>query len=282
MLARSSSRGSNPADVRPRAERTRPRGAVLAGGDVVAAEMEKVVDLVVGGEETLRLAGRLEALHLAFSSSRRLVRVLGSVVEWTSSWGVEGSLSVHPGSCSFLTELSDHEPNGGPAQERQAVAVQTLPILGETATAVEPGDGPLDDPPLGQHDELRGLGSLDDLDVDLAADPLQSLLKLRALVAAVGVELQQKREQAEQRAHQQHATVAVLDVGRVEDGVQQQALGVYQDMALLALDLLARIKAGRVDRDPPFSALLTLWLSMIAAVGLASRSANSRHCTYSA
>ena len=102
------------------------------------------------------------------------------------------------------------------------------------------------------------------------------------LVAAVGVELQQKREQAEQRAHQQHATVAVLDVGRVDDGVQQQALGVYQDMALLALDLLARIKAGRVDRDPPFSALLTLWLSMIAAVGLASRSANSRHCTYSA
>ena len=41
MLARSSSRGSNPADVRPRPERARPRGAALAGGDVVAAEMEK-------------------------------------------------------------------------------------------------------------------------------------------------------------------------------------------------------------------------------------------------
>jgi hypothetical protein len=98
-------------------------------------------------------------------------------------------------------------------------------------------------------------------------------------VAAVGVEFQQEGKRAEQRAHQQHATVAVLDVGRMDDGVQQQALRVYQDMALLAFDLLSGIKARRVDRKPPFSALLTLWLSMIAALGLASCPASSRHCT---
>ena len=51
------------------------------GGDVIAAEMEEVVDLVVGGEEALRLAGRFEPLHLPFSPSRRLVRILGPVVE---------------------------------------------------------------------------------------------------------------------------------------------------------------------------------------------------------
>ena len=56
--------------------------------------------------------------------------------------------------------------------------------------------------------------------------------------------------------------------------LHQQALGVDQDVTLLALDLLAGIKARRVDRAPPFSALLTLWLSMIAAVGLASRPAS--------
>ena len=65
----------------------------------------------------------------------------------------------------------------------------------------------------------------------------------------------------------------------MNDGVQQQAERVYQNMALLALDLLARIIAMRVDARPPFSALFTLWLSMIAAVGLASRSAYSRHAT---
>src|SRR4051795_157193 len=52
MLEQSSGRGSNPANVGPRLERTRPCGSVLAGGDVVAAELEEVVDLVVGGEET--------------------------------------------------------------------------------------------------------------------------------------------------------------------------------------------------------------------------------------
>jgi disulfide bond formation protein DsbB len=65
----------------------------------------------------------------------------------------------------------------------------------------------------------------------------------------------------------------------MDDGVQQQTLCVYQDMALLAFNLLAGIIARRIDREPPFSALLTLWLSMIAAVGLASRSASSRHFT---
>jgi hypothetical protein len=48
---------------------------------VVAAEMKEVVDLVVGGEETLSLPGRCEPLHLSFSPSRRLVRVLRPIVE---------------------------------------------------------------------------------------------------------------------------------------------------------------------------------------------------------
>ena len=34
--------------------------------------------------------------------------------------------------------------------------------------------------------------------------------------------------------------------------LQQQALSVYQDMPLLALDLLARIIARRVDASAPF------------------------------
>jgi hypothetical protein len=52
---RRSSRSRNPADIGPHLESTRPCGSMISGGDVVAAEMEKVGDLVVGGEETLRL-----------------------------------------------------------------------------------------------------------------------------------------------------------------------------------------------------------------------------------
>ena len=55
MWERSSGRGGKPADVGPYLERTRPRGSMFTGGDVVAAEMEEVGDLVVGGEEALCL-----------------------------------------------------------------------------------------------------------------------------------------------------------------------------------------------------------------------------------
>ena len=53
----------------------------------------------------------------------------------------------------------------------------------------------------------------------------------------------------------------------------------HPDAQLAAGDLLAAIVAVGVDRRPPFSAPFTLWLSMIAAVGLASRPARSRHST---
>ena len=102
---------------------------------------------------------------------------------------------------------------------------------------------------------------------------------IRSLIAAVGEQLLQERKQPEQRGKQQDAAVAILDIGGMHDGVQQQTQRIYENMALLAFDLLAGIIAVRIDTEPPFSALLTLWLSMIAAVGLASRSPCSRHST---
>ncbi len=104
-------------------------------------------------------------------------------------------------------------------------------------------------------------------------------MKDRPLIGAVGEQLSQEREQAEQVRQQRDAAVAVLDVGRGGQAAQQQALRVDQDVTLLALDQLARVKAGRIDARPPFSALFTLWLSMMQAVGLASRSAFSLHRT---
>ena len=123
------------------------------------------------------------------------------------------------------------------------------------------------------------VGTLDDFDVDLSAGGSQAVAEFGPLIAAGGVELEQERIQAEQSTHQQHAAVAVLHVGGMHDGLHQQALGVDEDVPLLALGLLARIIARRIDRAPPFSAPLTLWLSMIPTVGLACRPAISRHAT---
>ena len=61
------------ADFRPDVEALRPGSSVLGGSDVIAAGVEQVVDLIVGREEALRLAGRFELLHLPLSSACRLV-----------------------------------------------------------------------------------------------------------------------------------------------------------------------------------------------------------------
>jgi hypothetical protein len=53
----------------------------LIGGDVMAAEMEEVVDRVVRREEPLCLSWRFEPLHLSLASSRRLMRILSPVVK---------------------------------------------------------------------------------------------------------------------------------------------------------------------------------------------------------
>jgi hypothetical protein len=42
-----------------------------------------------------------------------------------------------------------------------------------------------------------------------------------------------------------------LDIGGVHDGMQQQTQRVYENMALLALDLLARIVAMPINAGPP-------------------------------
>ena len=105
----------------------------------------------------------------------------------------------------------------------------------------------------------------------------QGLLKVRPLVATIGNF--SRRVHPEKGRKKQDAAIAILDIGRMNDGVQQQTQRVYENMALLALDLFAPVIAMRIDAGPPFSALFTLWLSTMAALGLASRSPCSRHAT---
>jgi hypothetical protein len=58
----------------------------------------------------------------------------------------------------------------------------------------------------------------------------------------------------------------------MHDHTEQQSLRVDPNVALAPLDLLGGVIAAR----PPFSVVFTLWLSMMAAVGLASRPSLSR------
>ena len=158
--------------------------------------------------------------------------------------------------------------------------VAVLPILGEPATPTEPTNGALDNPAHRfDHEAFGMVGPSDDFDYQVRHGTGDTVLEDRPAISTVRKQLPQERELSEQGGQQQDTTVAVLNISGRHQRMQHQTKCINQDVALLALDQLAGIEAVWIDARPPFSALFTLWLSTIQAVGLASRSACSRHFT---
>src|SRR3954468_13097532 len=100
-------------------------GSILAGREVIAAEVEQVVDLIVGREEALSLAGRLEALHLPLASSGRLVRILGSVIQALMPPVLDRGHDLTLGGAVAGQLVRDHDTRG-PALLFQQLAEQAL------------------------------------------------------------------------------------------------------------------------------------------------------------
>lgn len=156
----------------------------------------------------------------------------------------------------------------------------TFPVPGQPSATIEPCDSALDNPSLRFDDEAFGVvAAFDNFDLQVRHDTGDAPLEDRAIISAVCEQFPQERELSKQGGNQQHAAVAVLNVSGSYQRVQQQTEFVDENVALFALDQLACIEAVRVDDRAPFSALFTLWLSRMQAVGLASRSACSRHFT---
>jgi hypothetical protein len=133
-------------------------------------------------------------------------------------------LRVCPESLGWIAQLSEHEPNGGEAQECERLAIEALPIFGQPSAAIEPGDGAFDDPAFGHDLEAdRVLGALDDFNLERGENLHHGVGELRSLIAAIGEQLLQEWEHAEQGRQNKNAAIAILDVGRMNDGMQQQA-----------------------------------------------------------
>ena len=91
-----------------------------------------------------------------------------------------GGIRVRPETLCRITEFSEHESNGRELDEGERVAVEVLPVLGQSAAAVEPGDGAFDHPTPGLDDEaLHPIGSLDDLGLEIGQDAGQGAVKDR-------------------------------------------------------------------------------------------------------
>ena len=119
------------------------------------------------------------------------------------------------------------------------------------------------------------IGSLDDLEFP-GTGLGDGIGRLLPLIATIGEDALDEREQASRSTQQWNGSVAILDIAGSDEDVQQEAERVDQNVALAARCLLAGIIARRVERGPPFEAPRAVWLSMIATVGLASRPCRSR------
>ena len=211
------------------------------------------------GMITVRLPQRLPVILSPAEVARLLEHAPGLKARAALSLAYGAGLRVRPETLCRITEFSEHESNGRELDEGERVAVEVLPVLGQSAAAVEPGDGAFDHPTPGLDDEaLHPIGSLDDLGLEIGQDAGQGAVKDRALIGAVGEQFPEKGKQTEQGRQQRETAVAILNVGGGDDAVQQQALRIDQNMPLLALDQLAGIEAVAVDGSPPFSALFTL------------------------
>ena len=116
----------------------------------------------------------------------------------------------------------------------------------------DPGKRAFNDPALGQDDEAMEFAAFDDLQLPGAGLGNRSG-GLRSLIAGIGKDTLNEGEQTPGAPiKHQSRTVAILQVGGVDNDIQEQAERVDKNMPLAARDLLARIEALRVEPSAPF------------------------------
>jgi hypothetical protein len=149
-------------------------------------------------------------------------------------------------------QASEHDADHGEPDEGGDGARISLEIACQAAIAADPCQGAFDDPTLGQDDEFVQFVALDDLDHPMAGAGSGSC-GAWSLIAGIGEDpLDEREEAARAPIENQPRPVAVLNVGGMDDNVQQKAERIDKDVALAPDDLLARIKPLRVKRGAPF------------------------------
>ena len=136
-------------------------------------------------------------------------------------------------------QASEHNADHREPDEGGNGARVSLEIARQAAIAADPGQGSFDDPALGQDDEFVQFVALDDLDHPTAGAG-SGLRGAWFPIAGIGEDALDEGEQAARAPiENQPRPVAVLNVGGMDDDVQQKAERINQDVALAPDDLLA-------------------------------------------
>src|SRR5947208_4209265 len=129
-------------------------------------------------------------------------------------------------------EAAENDADPGQPYEGSDGAGGSLEIARQAAIAADPGQGSFDDPALGQDDEFVQFVALDDLEHPTTAAGSRSR-GARSLIAGIGEDaLNEGKEAAGASIENQPRSVAVLNIGGMDDDVQQEAERIDKDMAL--------------------------------------------------
>ncbi len=166
---------------------------------------------------------------------------------------------------------SDHNVNHGDINERFARSGVCVVVLPQATIPPQPGNRPFHHPESRQHVEARyPIGTLA-AGQGPATNVLHPFHHL-ASIAPIGPHHPHVRLLPVEVVHHQPCPVPVLDIGGMHHHRHHHAHGIHQQMACASVEVVASISPAR----PPFSVVVTDWLSRIAALGAASRPAATR------
>ena len=151
----------------------------------------------------------------------------------------------------YLNKAPQHEPDHGQTQVGGSEARGVLIVLRQPPVSAHPGESPLDDPSLWQDHKPVQIRAFDDLDTP-RAECSDSGGRGSSLIAAIGGDAFDERKQPAHRLQDKQAAVTVLHVGGMSHEVERQTERIDNDVALLAVDRLTGVVAGRIDAGPLF------------------------------
>lgn len=137
------------------------------------------------------------------------------------------------------------------------VILDNLPAqkVGEASISIQQSQRSLDYPAAGKHLEaLRGVRSFDDFDGRIA-DPAQSISEFVTSIATIREYVAQPKEASDDFGGHQRRAVAVLNIGGMQYGMDEIAIGVGQDVPLAPFDFLAGLIGARTAAFRGFHAL---------------------------
>ncbi len=159
-------------------------------------------------------------------------------------------------------ESMNHQIDHGNVDHGLAALDECFVTFRQSPVSTQPGERPFHNPSCGQN--VKGVQSMAFHNLDDSPIPPRRPIHKVSSVPTVREDEFQPSEPSSQSFHQRLAAVAVLNISGMHNERQDQTQRVNDQMPLTPLDFLARV----MTTVPPFSAVLTDWLSMMPADGV--------------